>query len=154
MDDTRLAIAAGIAALVRAATTPTVALGYGRDLKCIDDLTTTLQEVGGIELLGQDLFHRITTARGTLVGDKDYGTDARDFCSGALTDRDLASIGTRLELECLKDDRVASLVVEATATAPGELSITLSVTPEDSTLRVFDLTLALTSESATLLQIT
>lgn len=154
-DATRTLIAAGIAELVRTATTPLAPFGYGRDLKCIEDLTSTLEETNPdtVESLAQDLYHRFTTARGTLVDDLDFGEDARGFLSEALTPAMLLSIGGRLALEGLKDDRVAECEVDARLTAPGVLTITIQVTPADPRLRAFAMVMGITATTIPTLEI-
>lgn len=154
-DETRTLIAAGIAALERAATTPPAPYGYGRDLVCIDDLTTSADETDPttIASLAQDLYHRCTTERGSLVDDPDYGDDARGFLNAALTPGELLTIGGRLSLECLKDDRVAQAVVTARLTAPGELTITFEITPAIVGLAPFTLILAITADTLPTLEI-
>jgi hypothetical protein len=155
VDETRSLIAAGLTALTRQATTPPAPYGYGRDLKCVTDLTTSLEDTNpkSVESLAQDLFHRVTTERGTIVDDPDFGDDVRDALSGGLTPAALAAIGGRVELECLKDDRVSDVDASADLTAPGELTITIAVTPKDPALQPFEMVLAVTNATALLLEI-
>jgi hypothetical protein len=154
-DETRNLIAAGIAELTREATTPVAPRLYGRDLVCIDDLTTTLEETDPASnaSLAQDIYHRITTERGSLVDDPDFGEDVRGYLSLATTERELLAIGGRLETEILKDDRVALVTVEVTGDTT-QLDITISVTPNDPALATFRMILAVTSAEALLQEIT
>lgn len=154
-DETRILISSGIAALVRAATTAPAPFGYGRDPVCTDDLTPTLKETdpNTIESLAQDLFHRITTERGSIPDDPDFGEDARNFLSAGTTSAGLIAAAGRLQLECGKDDRVAHVDVTAVFTAPGELTINLAVTPELAGLQPFNLIVALTATTAPTLTI-
>lgn len=150
-DATRDAIAAGILELTRQATTPPEPWRYGRDLVCIDDLTPTLRETDPDtnESLAQDLYHRITTASGTLPDDKDWGVDVRDYLSHALTYEGLLLIGSTLEGEIRKDDRVRDVVATADGT-PESLNIEIVITPEDPSLAAFSMILAVTSSAALL----
>jgi hypothetical protein len=147
MDEVRISIAAGVALLTeRVATTPPEPYGYGRDLVCVADLTTTLEETnpGTVESLAQDLYHRVTTERGTLVDDPDFGLDVRSFLSAGLTPQQLTLISHQVQLECLKDDRCASVEVDVLTGRPGALDITIAVTPQDPALAAFTLVLAVT----------
>jgi hypothetical protein len=153
-DETRTLIAAGIAELTRVATTPPEPWLYGRDLVCIDDLTPTLRETdpATTESLAQDIYHRITTERGSLPDDKDFGEDVRGYLSAAADARALLSISGRLEAEIRKDDRVATVVVELTGNT-SQLDITISVTPQDPALAAFEMVMAVTSAAALLLEV-
>ena len=154
LDETRTLIAAGIAELTRVATTPPEPWLFGRDLVCTTDLTPTLEETdpSTTQSLAQDIFHRITTERGSLVDDPDFGEDVRGYLSSATTARELFAIGGRLESEILKDDRVRSVSVEVTGNT-SELDITISVTPEDPALASFRMVLVVTSAEALLREI-
>lgn len=156
-DETRNLIADGIAALQRLATTPPAPWLYGRDLVCIDDLTATLEETdpASYASLSQDIYHRITTERGSLVDDPDFGEDVRGYLSAATTERELLSISGRLEAEILKDDRVSTVSVDMALT-PGtsaQLDLTIVVTPRDAALQSFTMILAVTSADVILKEI-
>jgi hypothetical protein len=153
-DETRTLIAAGIAELTRVATTPPAPWLYGRDLVCVDDLTPTLEETDPTTTasLAQDIYHRITTERGSLVDDPDFGEDVTGYLSTANTARALLSIAGRLEAEILKDDRVSTVVVELDGNTT-QLDITIVVTPQDATLVSFRMVLAVTSAAALLLEV-
>jgi hypothetical protein len=153
-DETRTLIAAGIAELTRVATDPPAPWLYGRDLVCINDLTPTLEETdpATIASLAQDIYHRITTERGSLVDDRDFGEDVTGYLSTASTPRALLSIAGRLEAEILKDDRVSTVAVELDGNTT-QLDITIVVTPQDAALASFRMVLAVTSAEALLLEV-
>lgn len=157
-DETRSLIAAGIAELTQAATLPVEPFGYGRDLVCWEDLTATLAETdpATTQSLAQDVYHRITTERGSLVDDPDYGEDVRGYVNEAMTERGLLSIGGRLSQEIRKDDRIGSVEVipELQLVSPITLGLTLAITPEDPALQPFTMILAVTSAEAILKAIT
>jgi hypothetical protein len=151
-DIVRDTIAAELAKVQQIVRTPTAATGYGVDLICTDDLTDRLDETDPdtIESLAQDLYHRITTPRGTLPDDPDYGEDVRAYLSQGMTQRDLLSMAGRIASECEKDDRVVK--VEVTVIAPDlkTLNITIRVDPELPNLKPFVLIVVVTSGSALL----
>lgn len=141
------AIAEFTAALTREVRTPVEPLGYGTDLACTDELTPTCDEVDpfSVRAIGEALYRRITTARGTLPDDLDYGLDVRGFLNRGTTAGDLAQMAGQLRGELQKDDRVDRVSVQVTAPALDTLSVTILVTPVDPTIARFTLTLAVTS---------
>lgn len=81
---------------------------YGTDLSCVFDLDPGLAEVTGNVLMGQACARRLTTPRGTLIDDPNYGYDIRQFLNDDLSPSDLAKIGAQCDQELLKDERVVS----------------------------------------------
>lgn len=136
-----------IASLAREVPTPVEPFGYGSDLSCTDDLTPTCDEVDpfSARALAEALYRRITTARGSLPDDLDYGLDVRGFLNRGTTAGDLAQIAGQIRVELQKDDRVDRVSVQVTAPAIDTLSIAALVTPIDVNLGRFTLTLAVTS---------
>lgn len=87
---------------------------FGRDLWCTDELRTG-RFVTGKTLVGQALYRRLTTPRGTLRGGEDeanYGLDIVGLVGSVDADNLEVSLPDRIRLELLKDERVES--VEAT----------------------------------------
>lgn len=131
-----------------------MATGYGSDLSCMTKLSTG-RTVRGRVALGEALFRRFSTPRGTLPGDKEESTYGFDlsYYLGAVGDQvALAALPVLAEAEALKDERVAACTVTAeSATAVNEtgLLVTLSVTPFDETEN-FEFTLAVTDASVSL----
>jgi len=150
-DVVRDAIAAELAEVTRVARTPDAESGYGVDLVCAEDLTPSLDETpaDSVLSLAQDLFHRITTPRGDLPDDPDYGTDVRQYLSAGMAPQDLTVAAGELASECRKDDRVRDVSVTLTA-AGSELSVAIAVTPADPALQPFKLIVAVTSGEALL----
>lgn len=132
--------------------------GYGTDTYCYDSLRTG-RLVSGAELVAQAIFRRLTTARGTLRdGDEGetYGIDIQDFV-GQVGNADAAdAIPDAIAAEVLKDDRVDSVVVEATRQVlpAGLVTFVINI---DTTLRddtdSFTLTLKVSDVSVDLLGI-
>lgn len=151
-DPVRTFLAAEIAALQRVASIPAAPKGYGVDLVCIEDLDPHLAETRDdtVESLAQDLFHRITTPRGAIVDDPDFGEDVLSYASQAMGPREIASVAGRLASECRKDDRVASVVVDVVQPSVRELNVSIAVTPEDPKLVAFKLIVAVSDGTALL----
>jgi hypothetical protein len=132
---------------------PGAELGYGSDLSCVSDLTEDLAEVDPLSLraIGEAAIRRLTTPRGSLPDDRDYGLDVRRYCNRATGAPELRELAGRCALELAKDDRIDSATVTATQD-PLSYSLTLSVviSPASPTLNPFTLTFAVTSGSAVL----
>jgi hypothetical protein len=157
-DIVRDTIASLIAVLQVESSTAVAPFGYGRDLVCVDDIDPQLAETDpdGLESFAQDLYHRLTTARGSLPDDPNFGFDVRALLSKGLTQADIRSAVTQIEGELQKDDRGVAYEVELTQT--GSLAIPswllrITVTPADGS-STFDLVLAVTGGEALLQEIT
>ena len=76
------------------------------DLVCDRDLDLFGRETDDpLEILGQDLYHRLAESYGSNPDDVDRGVGLGGMLSGALEDVDLQSA---IESDFAKDDRVAS----------------------------------------------
>ena len=122
---------------------------YGTDLSCVSDLDPTGAEISGRVLLGQALSRRLTTPRGRLLEDANYGFDLRQFVDDDLAPVDLAQIRSSIEAECLKDERV--LAATATVTLTNNVLI-VSVNLQDAA-GPFPLVLSVTAVTTTVLSV-
>jgi hypothetical protein len=150
------AIAAELATLTRVAEVPTGDLGYGVDLWCIDDLTEDMAEVDpfSVEAISQALIRRLTTPRGSLPDDDNYGFDLRGYCNRGVTLTDLQSLTQQIAGEVRKDDRVSdATVIVAYSTTARSISVSLTITPTDP-LGTFTLVFAVTNDGALIQSIT
>lgn len=78
----------------------------GVDIACIDDIASQFSLVGGMPNVAMALLRRLSTPRGGLLYDGDYGLDLRDYLSAGIDQRELSMMGPNIEAECLKDERV------------------------------------------------
>lgn len=140
------AIAAETALLERVVQVPTGAIGYGTDLSCVEDISVTLDEVDptSTRAIREALLRRLTTPRGGLQDDPDYGFDVRGLCNRGLTQSQMVDLSTQVRNEVTKDDRVDSATVTVTAPSPRALRIGVVITPVDQTIGIFTLTFAVT----------
>ncbi len=100
-------MAQGLTKITIPATLPGVVTPvFGRDLFCTTDLDPGMLEVDGLTCLGQALFRRITTPRGQVIDDPNYGFDVTQFLNDDLAQSDLARIAAGVDAEFLKDERV------------------------------------------------
>jgi hypothetical protein len=133
----------------------TTAVGYGVDLVCIEDLDPALKVTNPFttETLAQDCYHRITTRRGTLPDDADFGIDIAAFLHAPKTPADLKACEGQIATELQKDDRVREAF--AVVTFDGrKLSVSVRVTPEDPDASPFSLIIAVTDGAILLLEVT
>jgi hypothetical protein len=128
--------------------------GYGIDLICVTDLDQRLLETAydSNESLSQDLFHRVTTKRGSLADDLDYGIDLRGMLSSAQLPETLLNLQAAVEQECAKDPRVRDVSCSAVWNAQKqELNVSIAVRPYALTaVNGFQLIMTVTSGSAIL----
>jgi hypothetical protein len=141
------AITLSMAELVREVAEPTGDLFYGRDLSCVSDLTEDLAEVAADSTLGiaQAAVRRLTTARGGLPDDPDYGLDVRRFCNQGTPLAELRDLAGMIRVEVAKDDRIEDAIVGVSAPLNGELAIEVKIRPALPGVAPFSLTLAVTS---------
>ena len=76
----------------------------GRDTSCTTRLFAG-RVVEGARLLAEAYFRRLTTERGALLDDPDYGLAVSGLLNAGLTVSELASIPGRIRNELEKDDR-------------------------------------------------
>jgi len=115
---------------------------YGQDFDFLIGLDPRLRLLGGLANLEQALVHRLTTPRGGLFYDANYGTDIRVYLNEAVTPQVQARVRADVQAECTKDERVLTctaatsfdsasdrlLVQLAVQTAAGPFRFVLAVT--------------------------
>lgn len=121
---------------------------FGTDLSCVDDLDPYMLEVSGIDVVSQAILRRLTTTRGMLIDDPDYGLNVRDYLSATMDAKELTIMQSQLEAELLKDERILS--VESTAsmvlrTATIKLLVEVGEGPFSLTLAISDVSAAILS---------
>jgi hypothetical protein len=151
-DIVRQTIEAEIVKLTRQSSTPVPPLGYGVDLKCVTDLDPYLAETNPetIESLAQDCFHRVTTARLSLVDDPSYGIDVRAALNKPQSPQQIQSWSGQIASELRRDDRVIDVVANLVFELPATYRITIQVTPANPALTPFSLIVAVTNGEALL----
>jgi len=83
-----------------------MAVDLGSDLSCVADLDPGGLEVSGRRCLAEAIARRLTTPRGRLIDDANYGFDLTQYIDADLSLSELAQIKAQAEAECLKDERV------------------------------------------------
>lgn len=121
------ALAALLAELPAPVATPAADDGFGSDLSCVTDLTPDMAELASDDVLvvAQAALRRLTTPRGALLDDPDYGLDVQSYVHKAMTTAELRAMAGQIRLELLKDDRIED--ADVTATPAGENRYSLSI---------------------------
>jgi hypothetical protein len=123
-----------------------MATEHGYDIGGILDVTADLRVVHGREALGHALARRLTTRRGGLWYDPNYGHDVRQYVNAPT--QQPGKIESEVSGECLKDERV--LEADVTVLSVGEeLRLGIVITDGQGP---FPLTLVVTSVTVELLQ--
>lgn len=112
-------------------------------------LDPAFRVVSGRTALAQALLRRLTTPRGTLVGDTGYGCDVRAWANDTLSAGDLRRLEARVADELRADERVDDVAVVVTFAAE-VLRIVARVRPVDGSTSL-RLTLAVSAITAELL---
>jgi hypothetical protein len=119
-------------------------------MDCVFDLTPAMAETSGLHMLAQAAVRRLTTQRGTLIDDLNYGFDVRQFLGSDLSPADVAKIGSQCDSELLKDERIYQSQTTVTLLAGGTLNIVTTFTP--SIGPTFQLVALISNISVALLQ--
>lgn len=131
--------------------TPAAVRGWGSDLKCVDDIDARGTELDpdSYAVLGQDAYHAVTTARGSLPDDPDFGIDLRSLIHKATSTAEVMALEGAIRAELLKDDRIADAT--AAITASGETyNIDIRITPTDPQLNAFSMLMTIQDGAAML----
>lgn len=79
---------------------------FGTDIACTEDLDPTLDLVHGGAALAQAIVRRLSTPRGALLDDPDYGYDVRALLCDEVTSTSLIAAKAAIANEVEKDERV------------------------------------------------
>ncbi len=130
-----------------------VATPYGRDTYCTNRLRPG-RVVEGVELVGQALYRRLTTRRGTLLDDPNYGIHLLELLGSSVSEDMRASYPGRIRNECLKEPRVDSVTVTITENQEGAgLTWTVDLDVLTTEGDTFDLVLSVSDVTVDLLQL-
>ncbi len=122
----------------------------GTDLSCVSDLDATGAVVSGRRLLAEACARRLSTPRGALIDDPNYGYDLTDFVNADLGIGDLDAIQSGISSECLKDERVLACAALVTLDVDGVMTVTVQLTDGDGP---FTLVLAVSDVTVDLLKV-
>lgn len=108
-------------------TQPVSPTDFGTTLSCTFDIDPMGQTVSGLTALAQALIRRITTPRGRLLSDPNYGYDIGGELEDDVTTQQVNAIGANVDAEFLKDQRVFSSVTSVTLQTDGQLDVASQV---------------------------
>ncbi len=100
---------------------------YGSELSCLGDIASDGRMVTGFRVVAEAIYRRLTTPRGRLIGDPDYGFDLTQYVNADVSPRDLAGLRAAVVAECAKDERVDSISVESELSTAGVLTLTILI---------------------------
>lgn len=109
-------------------------VSYGTDLDWLDDMNPTGQLVEGFTLLGQAVYRRLITPRGSVLDSPDDGLALEEFLHAPLTEAALAAIPGQVRQEILKDERIVGAEIDITAdlfSVPRGFSLAIRCTPSE-----------------------
>lgn len=89
----------------------------GRDWSVNPDLNWRV--VTGYQNVGEAMIRRLSTPRGGLFYDPNYGTDLREWVNQGIRAKDVPRLAGLIAQECEKDDRVYSAVATIDTSVPG-----------------------------------
>lgn len=101
----------------------------GEDFRGILDVYPNLARASGRTALGEALCRRLSTPRGGLFYDFDYGFDLRSFLSAAQPPPGF--IESQVAAELLKDERVLDVEVGSVGFVAEALTLAITVTDGD-----------------------
>ena len=106
----------------------------GTDFRCVDDINANLSmTLTGERCLAENIARRISSARGSLFYDTDFGTDVRSRLN-VIERKEILAL--HLESEALKDERVKDIKAalefgEAGTEEAGTVLVELELTTSD-----------------------
>lgn len=130
---------------------------YGRDLWCamnangVLDLTDTMQEVTGIDVLVQSILRRHMTTKGSDISSPNDGIDVRSYIKNGLTQQQLSLIAVTVQQELIRDQRVLpNTTVEAKFNTVLTLNETIQMAagPFNLTLAVSDVSISILDQGS------
>ena len=108
---------------------------HGTDVGGFEDLDSIGSMVSGRRCLAEAIARRITTPRGMLIDNPDYGYDVRYMLLNDYSTAEMAAEIAAIEAECKKDERVVDASAAWSFSVSGELLIALSITDGEGPFR-------------------
>jgi hypothetical protein len=109
---------------------------YGVDISCWDDIDPYFSLIGGIQVLAQDLYHRVTCDPGSVPGAPNFGYNCRALLSASISQSELQSIQSNMTTQLQADERVmsaqVSLSFDYSTTALTVTAVVLPFNPQGS----------------------
>lgn len=101
---------------------------YGVGMVCMSSLELQGRLTRGLQSIIQDLYHALMTVPGTMATDPSFGLGLLEYTLAAMDEEDIPAIGSLIETEFAKDDRVKSTDASVTVgVGDGPLQIDIIV---------------------------
>lgn len=81
---------------------------FGQTVSCTFDLAPVGILISGLQVLSESLVRRLLTPRGRLLDDPDFGYELLGEINDDIDNASIATIGSNIDLEFVKDERVVS----------------------------------------------
>lgn len=105
---------------------------YGTDISDFPDIDPMMPEFAGRLILLESMYRRLTTPRGSVFYDLNYGYNIRELLGESFGPGDLELIQAEISRECLKDERIVSAQAKCKYKATtGQLLIALTLQDGD-----------------------
>ena len=126
-----------------------MAVDYGTDISCLQDLDPYFALVSGPEAVAQALARRLLTPSGGLLTDPSYGYDLRALVLTDLSEEERLSAENEISAQAIQDERISDAVVQISLNSSTGV-LTVSVQPLLVTGEIFTLVFTLTPENTEL----
>ena len=103
---------------------------YGTDISDFPDLDPMFPEFTGRLIVLESIYRRLTTPRGSLFYDGNYGFNLRDLLGESFGPGDLELIQSEISRECLKDERIVAAQVKCKFNALTQ-ALVVAITMQD-----------------------
>ncbi len=134
-------------------TTPALSdANYGTDTAATTDTSPVWGIASGTTNLAYSLVRRLSTPRGGLFYDLNYGTDLRAYVNRRISGAAVNNLPADISAECAKDDRVQA-TTETVAFTSQTRALTVAIEVQPIVGQAFTLILAATSVNVTLLSV-
>src|SRR5688572_18505968 len=94
-----------------------MATDFGSDFAGVGDFDSALSIVEGEQCLAEAIANRLQARKGTLLGNPDYGESLNDLLNESMDDADVENGRRRVEMGCMKDERVKDVSASSEFTA-------------------------------------
>ena len=121
---------------------------FGTDISTFPDLDPSFSVVTGPRVVVEAVARRLTTPRGSLIGDEEYGFDLRQLLHLDLSQRDEARVLAQLRAQAEADERVLGATVRLLRSSGDTLRVVVRFSTLDGP---FAFTLAVSAARTTLI---
>lgn len=100
---------------------------YGQCMRMMDDMPNPASFAVDIDVLIQDVYHLLTTRRGTMATKPDFGFGLSDEILAGRTPDTMPALASSIQSALEDDDRITLVDVDLTFEADGHVIITISI---------------------------